>query len=600
MPYTLKFSDLSKLDTIVVPDMPPGINTVDTSLSLVGRGYPNYGQKIAENFLHLLENFASALPPENPIEGQLWYDTSDPSNKVLRIMDGTATAARWPSANGIYQQGVDPTNSATAGLKIGDIWVDTANNQLKIFNSNEWTVVGPTTSGTEKTGSEASIIVDVLNLERNVIKNWTGGQVVSILAKETFTPKQVIDGFTVIVPGLNLSTKIFAPGEPTPGINGVAKFAKNLVDSAGNQFSVNSYLRKNDQTIPGPNQGQVITGRLLFQTPTDTISNELPGRGRDGVVIHNSSNVSDTNYIQLYKGLNDAIVLNNTPSGKILFKTRGNSVSTTLEVTPTQVTVYQDLVASRNLTVANTLTIASTSSSSLTVSGGISVSNTSTFLNDVNVAGVVSADKGMVVGKTIASGAVITPETIGTQDIGTPSKYFRWVYASAIGTSTSQTTVYGNVTGSAGLLSKSTQFKLSGPISSNTITYNGGSSTATFTTQVNPTIISSQNEATETTSSLSLLVLNTATSQLAKITRDVFLQDLVPTGAMILYPSSTNIPNGWALCDGSLQSTTGEYQKLFQVIGWSYSSASGGSTFNLPNIVTTATGGYPVYHIIKK
>ena len=102
MPYTLNFSDPTKQTTITVPDMPPGINSVDTSLNLVGRAYPNYGQKFAENFLHLLENFASPLPPTNPIEGQLWFDTSDPAHKVLRIMDGTASAVRWPSANGIY------------------------------------------------------------------------------------------------------------------------------------------------------------------------------------------------------------------------------------------------------------------------------------------------------------------------------------------------------------------------------------------------------------------------------------------------------------------------------------------------------------------
>jgi hypothetical protein len=133
MAYTLRFSDSTKTDTITVPSMPPGINTVDTTLSLVGRGYPNYGEKIAENFLHLLENFASSTPPENPIEGQLWYDTSDLSRKVLRVMDGTVTSARWPSANGIYQQGTDPKLAASAGLKEGDIWVDTENNQLNIY-----------------------------------------------------------------------------------------------------------------------------------------------------------------------------------------------------------------------------------------------------------------------------------------------------------------------------------------------------------------------------------------------------------------------------------------------------------------------------------
>ena len=148
--YTLHFSDPTKQETITVPAMPPGLNTVDTSLNLVGRGYPNYGLKFAENFLHLLENFSSPLPPENPIEGQLWFDTSDSGRKVLRIMDGTATAVKWPSATGIYQQSTDPNDQYTA--KNGDIWVDTGENSLKLWDGLNWQLVGPSSS-TLGTGS---------------------------------------------------------------------------------------------------------------------------------------------------------------------------------------------------------------------------------------------------------------------------------------------------------------------------------------------------------------------------------------------------------------------------------------------------------------
>ena len=46
------------------------INT-QTDLSLIGKGYAGYGEKIAENFLHLLENFANTSAPTKPIEGQI-------------------------------------------------------------------------------------------------------------------------------------------------------------------------------------------------------------------------------------------------------------------------------------------------------------------------------------------------------------------------------------------------------------------------------------------------------------------------------------------------------------------------------------------------
>jgi glycosyltransferase involved in cell wall biosynthesis len=61
---------------------------------------------------------------------------------------------------------------------------------------------------------------------------------------------------------------------------------------------------------------------MFFKTPTDTIGsgNEGFGQGRDGIIINNQSSVSDLKYIQLYKGANDAIILNNEPNGSIILK----------------------------------------------------------------------------------------------------------------------------------------------------------------------------------------------------------------------------------------------------------------------------------------
>ena len=62
--------------------------------------------------------------------------------------------------------------------------------------------------------------------------------------------------------------------------------------------------------------------------------------------------------------------------------------------------------------------------------------------------------------------------------------------------------------------------------------------------------------------------------------------------------AGTNAPNGWLKCDGSAVSRT-TYAKLFQVIGTTYGTGDGSSTFNLPNFngrtpvgvgTSTATG----------
>ena len=62
MAYTVDYSDGTKT-AITVND---GTIDTTTSLSLVGKNYYGYGEVIAENFLHLLEHFASATAPTNP------------------------------------------------------------------------------------------------------------------------------------------------------------------------------------------------------------------------------------------------------------------------------------------------------------------------------------------------------------------------------------------------------------------------------------------------------------------------------------------------------------------------------------------------------
>ena len=62
--------------------------TIDqsTSLKLVGKNYAGYGEIQNENFIHLLENFASGNAPAGPLSGQVWFDSS---LKKLKFYDGT-------------------------------------------------------------------------------------------------------------------------------------------------------------------------------------------------------------------------------------------------------------------------------------------------------------------------------------------------------------------------------------------------------------------------------------------------------------------------------------------------------------------------------
>ncbi len=52
-------------------------------IKLVGRGAGDIVKTNNENLLKILQNFAGELPPENPMPGQLWYDTSTQSLKLF-------------------------------------------------------------------------------------------------------------------------------------------------------------------------------------------------------------------------------------------------------------------------------------------------------------------------------------------------------------------------------------------------------------------------------------------------------------------------------------------------------------------------------------
>lgn len=62
-----------------------------SSVALVGKNFPGYGEYINENFVHLVENFSGEYAPANQLTGQLWYNTT--SNE-LKIWNST----EWVSA----------------------------------------------------------------------------------------------------------------------------------------------------------------------------------------------------------------------------------------------------------------------------------------------------------------------------------------------------------------------------------------------------------------------------------------------------------------------------------------------------------------------
>ena len=103
--------------------------TVDnsaTSVNLVGKNVTPYGEFEIENLVRTLENFADDTAPVNPIEGQLWWNTS---TDVLSVWQGT----EWLSLQAVTVSATEPTVS----LNQGDLWFNSVDFSLKIYANTD-------------------------------------------------------------------------------------------------------------------------------------------------------------------------------------------------------------------------------------------------------------------------------------------------------------------------------------------------------------------------------------------------------------------------------------------------------------------------------
>ena len=99
---------VSKSDGTAITILDGTKDTTSTSLTLFGRLAQNYGDQTNENFLHLLENFALTASPANPIAGQLWYDTALNNIKAY-------TGSAWVTVGSNIQGNVALTGNLFVG-----------------------------------------------------------------------------------------------------------------------------------------------------------------------------------------------------------------------------------------------------------------------------------------------------------------------------------------------------------------------------------------------------------------------------------------------------------------------------------------------------
>ena len=226
--------------------LPDGtIDVATTDLTLIGKGYAGFGEKLNENLVKLLENFNNTTAPSNKVQGQLWYDKT---NSQVNVYTGTK-----------FKPVGSPTTSTTqpANAVLGDEWFDTTNNQYYVYNGSAWTLIGPTTvAGSGVTQVITETPEDNTGVKRSILKLVANDTVVGVVSNLAFTPSSteslgaalVSAGFSTIAQGIQLSTSVAS-----------AKFRGTATDSdALGGVAAANYLRSDS--------ADTTTGRITVQT----------------------------------------------------------------------------------------------------------------------------------------------------------------------------------------------------------------------------------------------------------------------------------------------------------------------------------------------
>ena len=553
MPYTIPYSDEANNGTITVVD-----NTINqsTSIKFPGKNVTSYGNAIAENFLHILENFASATQPARATEGQLWYDTT-PGDEQLKVYDGTV----WVPAGGLNKS---PSAPDVAFSQTGDLWVDTDNQQLYLNSGSGWVLVGPTFSDGLATGTSPLTITGIDNQDYTVLQVEVEAKPVAIISADSFTPKVVIPGFTVINPGVNLSTTDFLGNGTSPKFYGTAEKAENLIVN-NTPVAAGNFLRSDvSSTTLFPINVQANTGLIIG---TDAALN-IGVDGQAGIIRHQ------------IEGSNIDLQVKSNGLTKTVLRVDSTQRIGINNLSPDEaLDVVGNIQTDSDLFVNGTTQSSTTNTGSVIIKGGVGIAKDVNIGGDTQVLGVTT------LGPTI-------PDGNNTRDIGSPTSKWRNVYSTSfVGNLTGNVngTVSG-IAGSANKLTSASSFRISGDVSSDAdVVFDGqtGGSLKIFNTTISNEIVSGKDETFDSQIDDELLVnRTTGNTGLYKISRRNLLSAVPvnPPGVLMPY-AGTVIPLGWLLCDGQ-EIRISEYGSLYETIGFNFGARTSVTSgfFKVPDL----------------
>ena len=555
MPYEILFTDYVNKLGIVVED---GTINQETSLKIPGRNSTAYGTVIAENFLHLLENFASPSEPTTPVEGQMWYDSS-PGEEILKVYNGV----NWQSVNGVNKSVTAPEYKQE-----GDLWIDRENLQLYMYtDASGWVLVGPQFKEGVVTGATPKVLVGIDDHSYNVLQVDINAMPTMIVATAEFTPKIKIPGFSVLKPGMNMTTRNEV-NQAAPKYYGIAEkaeslFVNNTTVPAGNFLrsdSVsNTSFHINVQNNTGINYGRNRELSIGVENSKGIIKSNVAGSSVD-IQVKNDG---------LFKTLITADsqmkvgIANTAPDEEL--DVSGN----------VKISIPSSDTTKGNLHVAGDINSTSISTGAIVTNGGLGVAKSTTVGENLKV-GFVGFDynDGYIETRRIVPDKDIDAIITGESYIGEENNRFGAVYAKKFfGDLTG--TVVGSVSGRAGSanrLANPSTFSFTGDIQlTSEVIFVGQGERIEFPTTLSNAFISNKDEVIDVQGDDELLVNRVRNDIGAKKMQVATLLDAVPimpVGTVVPY-AGIEAPDGWLFCDGSEYSQS-VYDKLYEVIGQTY------------------------------
>ena len=347
MAYSINKTDGTLLATVADGQ----VDDLSTDITLIGKNYSGFGESLNENFIKLLENFASTSRPEHPIRGQIWFDTSEAKLKVY-----TGTGFVPVSSASI-------SNSQPGQPGAGDLWFNNISKQLYFYDGTGFILLGPAYSQAQGlSGFKVETILDSLNASRVVTYLYNNGILLGIFAKDTFSPKLNIEGFSgSIVPGFNAGTlaglKFNVTATNADKLDNVTASLYARRDQANN-FAQPLIITDNS----GINVGAGTEGAFNVAAGNVRLYNTASNKNlsfavQKGVASETAVNIiSPTREVKIYDGFTDSLT------------TVGGSL-----------TVVGDLVVQGNTTTINTSVLTIEDKNVVLASLGDSSSNTDDY-----------------------------------------------------------------------------------------------------------------------------------------------------------------------------------------------------------------------------